>query len=114
MVGAELDRLEASDIILKVERSDWAMRTVNVVKTDKSLRVCCDYNVTVNPHVMTDTYPFPSAEGIFMVLAGGEKFTKLDLADCVQSTRTRRGVEEVVDDQHTQGFISTQHIELRR
>ena len=48
MVAAELDRLEASDIIPKVER------TVNVVNTDKSIRVCGDYKVTVNPHVMVD------------------------------------------------------------
>ena len=59
MVAAELDRLEASDIITKVERSDWATPTVNVVKTDKSIRVCGDYKVTVNPHVMVDKYPLP-------------------------------------------------------
>ena len=35
MVAAELDRLEASDIITKVERSDCAAPTLNVVKTDK-------------------------------------------------------------------------------
>ena len=73
MVAAELDRLEASDIIPKVER------TVNVVNTDKSIRVCGDYKVTVNPHVMVDKYPVPTAEDIFATLAG-EKFTKLDLA----------------------------------
>ena len=74
MVSAELDRLEASDIISKVER------TVNVVNTDKSIRVCGDYKVTVNPHVMVDKYPLLTAEDIFATLAGGEKFTKLDLS----------------------------------
>ena len=79
MVAAEFDRLEASDIITKVERSDWAAPTVNVVKTDKSIRVCGDYKVTGNPHVMVDKYPLPMAEDIFATLAGGKKFTKLDL-----------------------------------
>ena len=34
----------------------------------------------MNPHVMVDKYPLPTAEYIFATLAGGEKFTKLDLA----------------------------------
>ena len=79
MVAAELDRLKASDIITKVERSDCAAPTLNVVKTDKSIRVCGDYKVTVNPHVMVDKYPLPTAEDIFATLAGGKKFTKLNL-----------------------------------
>ncbi len=80
MVAAELDCLEASDIIMKVELSDWAAPTVNVVKTDNSTRMCGDYKVTVNPHVMVDKYRLPKTEDIFATLAGGQKFTKLDLA----------------------------------
>ena len=79
-MAAELDCLEASDIIMKVELSDWAAPTVNVVKTDNSTRMCGDYKVTVNPHVMVDKYPLPKTEDIFATLAGGQKFTKLDLA----------------------------------
>ena len=112
MVSAELDRLEASDIITKVERSDWAAPTVNVVKTDKSIRACGDYKVTVNPHVMVDKYPLPTAEDIFATLVGGEKFTKLDLAHA--HNQLELDVNEDFDDQHTQGFIPTQPIELWR
>ena len=78
MVAAELDRLEANRIITKAERSDWAARTVNVLKPDKSIRICGDYKVTVNPYVDVDQYPLPTAEDIFSTLAGGVKFTKLD------------------------------------
>ena len=80
LVAAELDRLEANRIITKVERSDWAAPTVNVLKPDKSVRICGDYKVTVNPHVDVDQYPLPTAEDMFSTLAGGVKFTKLDLA----------------------------------
>ena len=65
---------------LKFERSDWAAPTVNGVKTEKSIRMCGDYKVTVNPHVMVDKYPLPTEEDIFAMLAGAEKSTKLDLA----------------------------------
>ena len=80
VVAAELDRLEANRIITKVERSDWAAPTVNVLKPDKSVRICGHYKVTGNPHVDVDQYPLPTAEDIFSTLAGGVKFTKLDLA----------------------------------
>ena len=52
---------------------------MNVLKSDKSIRICGDYKVTVNPHI-DDQYPLPTAEDIFSTLAGGLKFTKLDLA----------------------------------
>ena len=42
--------------------------------------MCADYEVNVNPHVMVDKYPLPTAGYIFATLAGGEKFTKFDLA----------------------------------
>ena len=79
-VAAELDRLEANRIITKVERSDWAAPTVNVLKPDKSIRICGDYTVTVTPRGDVDQYPLPTAADIFSTLAGGVKFTKLDLA----------------------------------
>ena len=33
----------------------------------------------MNPHVMVDKYPLPTTEDIFATLAGGKKFTKLNL-----------------------------------
>ena len=56
-VEAELDRLEQQKIIKKVERSEWAAPVVIVPKTDKSLRICGDYKVSINPWVRTQGYP---------------------------------------------------------
>ena len=64
----------------KVDRSDWATPTVNIHKSDGSVRICGDYKVTVNPLVDVDHYPLPTAEDIFATLAGGRKFSKLDLS----------------------------------
>ena len=42
MVPTELDSLEASEIITKVEQCDWAATTVIVIKTDNTIHVCGD------------------------------------------------------------------------
>ena len=47
-VEAELDHLEQQGIIKKVKRSSWAAPIVVVPKTDKSIRICGDYKVSVN------------------------------------------------------------------
>ena len=48
-VDEELDRLESEGIIYKVDHSAWATPIVIVPKADKSVRVCGDYKLTVNP-----------------------------------------------------------------
>ena len=79
-VEQELDRLERDGIITPVEFSEWAAPIVPVVKTDGSIRICGDYKVTVNQAAKVDTYPLPRVEELFASLAGGKKFTTLDLA----------------------------------
>ncbi|XP_062373268.1 uncharacterized protein K02A2.6-like [Sardina pilchardus] len=69
-VEQELDRLEAMGIISKVDRSDWASPLVVVPKSDKSIRICGDYKVTINQSVEEETYPLPNTEDLFATLAG--------------------------------------------
>ena len=78
-VEKELDRLESEGIIQKVDHSDWATPIVAVPKGDNSVRICGDYKVTVNPQLKVDQYPLPRIQDIFASLAGGQKFTKIDL-----------------------------------
>ena len=56
-VDAELLSLEESNILSKVDRSDWATPIVPVLRTVQ--------------------YPLPRIEDIFSSLAGGEKFSKM-------------------------------------
>ena len=79
-VKKELDRLESSDIITKIERSEWASPIVVVPKTDGSLRLCGDYKVSINKDMVDQPYTLPTAEAIFATLAGGNKFSKIDLS----------------------------------
>ncbi|XP_041473613.1 uncharacterized protein K02A2.6-like [Lytechinus variegatus] len=78
-VGKELDRLEAEGIITKVAHSDWATPIVPVMKPNGSVRLCGDYKVTINPVLEVEQYPLPRIQDIFANLAGGQKFTKIDL-----------------------------------
>ena len=80
-VETSLLDLEQKGIIQKVEYSDWAAPIVPVVKPSGALRLCGDYKVTINKAVKVDTYPLPLVNELFANLAGGQKFTKLDLSE---------------------------------
>ena len=80
----ELDRLESTGIIEKVEHSDWAAPVVPVPKGDGKLRLCGDYKVTINSQLLVDQYPLPRPEDLMARLAGRKKFSKLDLSQAYQ------------------------------
>ena len=85
LVDNELDRLQAAGIIEPVQFSEWAAPIVPVLKPDKSsVRICGDYKLTVNQVAKLDKYPIPKIEDLFASLAGGRKFTKLDLSQAYQ------------------------------
>ena len=87
-VEAELDRLVAEGTLEPVEYSDWAAPIVAVVKSDrKSVRICGDFKVTVNPVSQLHRYPIPKIEDIFATLEGGKIFTKLDLSQAYQQLK---------------------------
>lgn len=81
-IDAELQSLETSGILSKVDWSDWATPIVPVIKKGKTgaVRICGDFKVSINPVLHTVQYPLPRIEDIFSSLAGGEKFSKIDLS----------------------------------
>ena len=80
-VDQELSRLENQGIIEKVQFSNWAAPIVPVVKGDGSVRICGDYKVTINQVAELDKYPLPRIEDLQTKLAGGLKYTKLDMSN---------------------------------
>ena len=44
-------------------------------------RICGNYKLTVNQVATTNIYPLPKIEDLLATLAGGKKFSKLDLAN---------------------------------
>ena len=70
--------------IERVKYSDWATPIVPVPKLDGTVRIYGDFKVTVNPMLHVDQHPIPKAEDLFATLAGGKKFSKLDLSQAYQ------------------------------
>ncbi|XP_056144392.1 uncharacterized protein K02A2.6-like [Lampris incognitus] len=80
-VEAELTRLTDLGVISPVEHSDWATPVVPVNKKDGTVRLCGDFKVTLNQALCVDKYPIPRIEDLFASLAGGQRFSKLDLSN---------------------------------
>ena len=83
-IEAELDALEAGGAIERVTHSDWAAPIVPVPKKNGKFRICGDYKVTINQELEVEQYPLPKPEDLFATLAGGKKFSKLDLSQAYQ------------------------------
>ena len=84
LVEQQLDKLEKDGVIEPVQHSEWAAPIVPVLKSDKSVRICGDFKQTVNQASRLDKYPIPRIEDLFAKLAGGQRFTKLDMSQAYQ------------------------------
>ena len=80
-IEEELDSLLSLGILKPVQFSEWAMPIVPVLKPDRSVRICGDFKVTVNPVTKLDRYPI---EDLLATLGGGKSFTKLDMSQAYQ------------------------------
>ena len=78
-VSDELQKLEASGIIEKVNSSEWVSPIVVSVKKSGKLRICIDLR-EVNKSIIPDKYPLPKIDELFNELCGATVFTQLDLA----------------------------------
>ena len=79
-----LDRLEKEGVVTKVSHRAWAAPVVVVPKADGGIRLCGDFKVTVNQVLDVDKYPLPNPQDLLSALAGGKRFTKLDLKHAYQ------------------------------
>ena len=79
MVELELKRLETEGILHKIKSSDWSTTIVPVARSNGTVRICGDLKITVNPQLQTEEYPLFHIDDIFAKLAGGQKFTLIDL-----------------------------------
>nr|XP_029717032.1 uncharacterized protein K02A2.6-like [Aedes albopictus] len=78
-VEDELEKLVAEGVLTKVNSSNWATPIVPVKKSQNRVRICGDYKQTVNPNLVVDKHPQPTVDELFTSLAGGKKFSKIDL-----------------------------------
>ena len=74
-----------------VESSDWAAPIVIVKKKDGGIRICGDFKMTVNPQLRPKTYPLPTLDEVFAVLAQGESFSTIDLSRAYKQMEVAEG-----------------------
>lgn len=95
-VEEELQRLEKEGIIKPVTHSKWASPVVPVVKKNGQVRLCGDDKVTINPVMKVDQYPLPRIQDIFASLAGGKKFSKIDLTQANNQMEVDEATRELM------------------
>ena len=60
------------------------------MKKNGAVRICWDFEVTINSQLKVEQYPLPKIEDIFANLAGRKQFSKIDLKNAyLQMTWTR-------------------------
>ena len=67
LVEKEINRLESSGVLYRVDNSKWASPTVNVpkVKNGKMSVHICGYYKLLNATIGDDKYPLPTAQDLF-------------------------------------------------
>ncbi|XP_062511277.1 uncharacterized protein K02A2.6-like [Corticium candelabrum] len=78
-IDEALERMKRLGIIEHVGTTEWASPIVPVPKADGRVRICGDFQVTINPVLEVEQYPLPRPEDLFATLSGGQQFSKLDL-----------------------------------
>ena len=81
----------ADEELEPVDHSMWAAPIVVVTKKNGDIRICADFKMTVNPQLCIQTFPLPTPDEIFSVLANGESFSKIDLARAYKQMRVAKG-----------------------
>lgn len=80
-VADELRRLEESGRITKVYASMWASPTVNVLKSDGTVRICGDFSATVNKFLHVAHSPLPTIEDVISQVGDAKIYAKIDLSN---------------------------------
>ena len=104
-VEEELERQVSEGILEPVAQTEWATLIVAVLKSDKSVRICGDFRVTVNPVAKLDRYPVPKIEDLLATLQRGRIFTRLDLWNAYQQLPLEEDSQKYVVINTTKGLF---------
>jgi transposase InsO family protein len=104
-VEEQLDKEIAQGVLKPVSCSDYASPIVPVLKADGSVRICADFKRTVNLDVEPDTCPLPRIEEVFAKLAGGQRFSKLDLSQAYSQLPLDESSQQLCTVNTTKGLL---------
>ncbi|XP_037931259.1 uncharacterized protein K02A2.6-like [Teleopsis dalmanni] len=79
--NVETDRLVQNGIWKRVKFSNWASPIVLAPKQDCSIRICGDFNVTINNQIEIERFPLPTRDQLFYKIRYSHIFSKIDLKD---------------------------------
>ena len=75
-------------------------------KPNGSVRLCGDYQVTINPYLSVNQYLLPRPEELFAALNNGQHFTKVNLSEAyLQIELEDESKKYLSGDKHTQGTL---------
>ena len=115
-VEKELDRLEAQGVWKKVQYAKLAASIVSALKDPRvptgPIRICGDYKLTANKVAPLDSYPIPNAIDQLATLAGGDKFTKLDLSQAYQQLELDESSRELLTITTHQGLYQPSRLQF--
>ena len=78
-IGDKIEEFEKLGVYEKTKNSSWGTPIVPVFNKNNKLRLCGNYKITINKHLVDDKYPIPTIDDIFSKLNGGKYFCKLDI-----------------------------------
>ena len=93
-VEEEIERLLKLGHLEKVEASDWATPIVPVLKGNGNVRICGDFKITLNPHLVVMKRTFLRIDDIFRVLQNGLLFSQLDLPHAYMQVQVEKESRE--------------------
>ena len=102
-IDRELDCLEGEGIVEKVLHSQWAAPVVSVPKGMDRFD-CVETTNSPSTPLEVDHYPLPKLDDLFATLAGGKKFTKIDLMPEYQQMSLEESSRELVTINTHQGL----------
>ncbi|XP_057338493.1 uncharacterized protein K02A2.6-like [Microplitis mediator] len=78
-VELEIKRLVNMNILNPVTNSEWATLIVPVMKSNGQIRICGNYNITLNPNLKKNKHPIPRVMDLFANFKEATCFLKIDL-----------------------------------
>ena len=80
-VKEEIDRLVKNGILEQVFESPWSSPTVNILKSNNSVRICGDFSSTVNKYLDPVNSPLVSIDDVISEVGDARYFSKIDLSN---------------------------------
>ena len=105
LVKKELNKLVDNGTITKIYSSKWASPTVNVMKSNNSVRICGDFSATVNKYLDPVNTTLPLIEDVISQVGNCTVFSKIDMANAFLQLPLEEASKDVTVINTTEGLF---------